>query len=476
MNPWLLAVVAVACGTLPALALGAAAVATPFLVPLTSAATGAVAATVTFTVGGSFGLDFVLVALVANLLAASRLVASRDITRFRRGDWPGVAVLVVAVGWPLVVLSAPIIGYDTQAIWLPHAAMLYAGHSTLVSDLRNPALAFSNPDYPPLVPAAMAVGYVVRGHVDEHLAVVTVAVLNACAVAVIGAGLLQMVPDPARRPRRILALAVVAVFCAAVYGFSGDFALNGYADVLWSSAAAGAVLFGLVLPKGRPNAATAGLCLMVAAATKNEGTAVALVVAVVIGLRYVGSGRDPVRAVRTLVAAAVPLVPAAAWALAIRAQHIKDAFFATHSSESLSTRAAAVAPAMWARLHVVPVAAAVAVVGWWALSADRRAARLGHPVLLWVAAVWGTCAIALTYIFGALEIHWWLSTSVKRTTIFTDVLVSADMAAWALLALCGGAGRPVDPPAGAARGARSDLSPTRISRSVAAAVPPPGQP
>ncbi len=218
---------------------------------------------------------------------------------------------------------------------------------------------------------------------------------------------------------------------------------------------------------------------MVAAATKNEGTAVALVVAVVIGLRYVGSGRDPVRAVRTLVAAAVPLVPAAAWALAIRAQHIKDAFFATHSPESLSTRAAAVAPAMWARLHVVPVAAAVAVVGWWALGADRRAARLGHPVLLWVAAVWGTCAIALTYIFGALEIHWWLSTSVKRTTIFTDVLVSADMAAWALLALCGGgggAGRPVDPPAGAARSASSDLSPTRISRSVAAAVPPPGQP
>ena len=39
-----------------------------------------------------------------------------------------------------------------------------------------------------------------------------------------------------------------------------------------------------------------------------------------------------------------------------------------------------------------------------------------------------------TYIFGVLEIHWWLSTSANRTTIFENLTAYGDMAVWLTVA------------------------------------------
>ena len=64
---------------------------------------------------------------------------------------------------PLTALRAGIIGYDGNAIWLTHTLMVSGGHHELLAGLQNAAYRFSNPDYPPLVPAAGALAFALFG-------------------------------------------------------------------------------------------------------------------------------------------------------------------------------------------------------------------------------------------------------------------------------------------------------------------------
>ena len=472
MTGLLLAAAVLACGTAPALAVGGMSPSTPFLIPLAAALVAGIGGVGEFLAAGSFAVWLAAAALAANVAAGAVLVARRRPGRRRGGrragpDWLEAAVVAAASAWPLAVLAAPIIGYDTQAIWLPHAAMVYAGHATLVRDLTNPLYAGSNPDYPPLAPAAMAVGYLVGGKVDQHLAVVVVAVLNACATGLAASGLLRLLPDRLPAGRRLGCLAVVAGLCGAVFGVGGQFAVNGYADVLWATAAASAVVFGLLLPPERRNLAVGGFCLAVAALTKNEGLATSLVIGVLMAWRVwrpAGGIRD---AIRALVLAGLPFIPAAVWQIAVRLRHIADAFFASRSGQAAAYRLGATVPAMWDRLYLFPVALAVALAGRWVLGSHRRSLGIGPSLLLWIVAAWAVLALVVTYTFGSLRIHWWLATSVNRTTIFTNLVFLLDMVTWTVVALAGAG----PPPAGRHFAGRRSSRTRRPSRShpVAAA-------
>ena len=437
----------------PAVALCGFRAVTPFLAVALGGVMAAAAAMLMFVTAGPFLAWFAVVAGLANAAAATLLVSRR---RSGWSPWPDafgwevVTGLTVGAGvvWPLMVLRAPVIGFDTEAIWLLHAAFIAGGHSSMVSGLTNPGYAFTNPGYPPLNPASVAVGYALGGAADQHLGVAIIASLTAGAVGLCGIGLSSVLPPSTGPLRRAFALLSLFVFVGAVFGVAGPYGVNGFADLSWSALAVAAVVFGIVAPKSPRNLHVACVCVAAAGLTKNEGLVTAVAIVGLVAARY-DRGTDA-HAWRTLRAAAVTggsLVLPALWALSARAHGIKNVFFSHARTESASYRLGATLSGMWGQLHLVPVAVAVAILGWAALRAARRRLGLGAAASVWAVAWWGVSVVAATYVFGDLEIRYWLTSSIARTTVFVRALLLAEMVTWGLVLI-------VSPPA-SRRGWRS---------------------
>ena len=180
----------VAPAVLPALALLGARTTTVFITPLVGALFAAIAAELEAAVGSTFLTWYVILAVLANVAALAwlrrRFVASRRAQRTQlqpldgggpRGwawpswwSWATVAVMALAGAWPLQVLRAPLLGYDGFAIWTLHSLFIYGGHSIYQGALTNPDYLFTQPNYPPLVSATGALGFVAEGGVDLRLA------------------------------------------------------------------------------------------------------------------------------------------------------------------------------------------------------------------------------------------------------------------------------------------------------------------
>ena len=430
--------VALLPGILPALAVGGRHPVTPFLVPLATAAMAAVAAVVMLATAGSLVVWFAIVAVGCNVAAVTAIPAALVSDRTPGPawwPWASLATVVAAVSWPLLVLNAPIIETDSQAIWLLHAAMISGGHSTLVADLTNTGYLFSHPDYPPLVPAVGALLYAVRGAVDDHLALAATVSLNACVVGVAATGLLSRVPATTTWIRRTACLLLVFLLSGAIYGVTGADALNGYADLLYAGAGLGAVIYGLLLPRSPRHLAVASLCLAIAALTKNEGMLTAVIVAVLVIARQQRRGMGLRQRLATL-GVALALVPGAIWMLIIRADGLSDSFFASSSGETLDTRLSATVSQMSNQLRLVLPAILVLIAGTLLLRHHRSRLGIGDWRWLWTGGIVYTLGIAATYVIGSPEINWWLNTSVVRTTIFANASLQVDMTAWLLVAIC----------------------------------------
>jgi hypothetical protein len=250
---------------------------------------------------------------------------------------------------------------------------------------------------------------------------------------------------------------------------AGLAAVGGTADLTWAAAGVAAIVYGLILPPTTRHLVIAWLCATVASLAKNEGLLTALLIFLLIAIRYRStlfglvrygpskSGSAPLaaaagpglsstqsngteRAVFSLLPAVpfaiVMAAPGLVWALLIRREGISS-YFIGHSPETLAQRAHPTLVAFADHLHIFPVAAAVAIAGSLALRGTRSRLELGNPVWLWLAVAGSLVAIALTYLFGAVEIHWWLTTSISRTTIFTILALYADLAIWLVVALTG---------------------------------------
>ncbi len=243
------------------------------------------------------------------------------------------------------------------------------------------------------------------------------------------------------------------------FAVAGYYGVYGYADLLWAAAAVGAVVWGLVLPTSTRALVIAWICAAVASLTKNEGLATALVVLVLIALRYrplvlpklrrPDAHTDPrdrgvvvwpvvPRWAERAAFVLVPALPGLAWAGLVRLIGLHDAFFMSSSTESPASRADATFHGMAAHLAVVPVALAVLVAGCCFVRRDRARARLGSPAWLWTVCLISLAIIFATYVFGSMEIHWWLGTSVDRTTIFAQLLLYTDLAIWLVIAFGSG--------------------------------------
>jgi hypothetical protein len=434
-------------GLFPAIAVAGVTPVSIFLSPLLGAITAGVAVELELTLGGSMLCWFVVGAVLLNLAALALLLRRKCLPTWEIHGRAVVTLIVlfVVLAVPLTGLRAHEVGYDGSITWTTHALLISAGHNVLVPGLQNPAYLASNSDYPPLVPAVSALGFSFAGRTVLILGAELTALLNAAAVGVIGVGI-TLICRPSVRRDYVLSVVFAAIICLGAFSVGGDYVrvgnygVDGYADLLWAAAAVAAVLWGLVLPRGRSALLVAWCCAIVASLTKNEGLVTAIVIMLLIAVRY----QQPTLHRRDAVATAMsfgkvlglwiaPAFLGLVWITQMHFLHVQNYFFGTRQAETLGTRTSATVHAMGNSEDVFFVALLILAIGCIWFRNSRRLAELGHPLWLWTAWAAGNVVIAATYVFGSLEIHTWLMTSVDRTTIYGKLLLLVEIAIWAII-------------------------------------------
>jgi len=475
-----------ASGTLPVLALvGARWVAVP-LIPLGGAVIAAVAAAGMVAIGGSLVVWFVALAATIGFVIVALWILRPALRPFGRGATVASAddrigrlvaftAIALAAAWSLVALRTPSVGFDARTIWMLHARWYADGHATSLTALRNTALFFAHAGYPPLIGGTVALSWVITGVHSDRFGVVMVALLNACAVMAAAWVLVdlgrrctqwstearrQVAPDARGRgagniPFLVgVATAVLLVFVA--FGVAGPFATNGYADMLWAASAVGAVGFGLVLTARRSDLGAAAVLLAVAGLTKDEGYVTAMAIVALIALRAALS--SPVgetgRWWRPAVFGALGVVGLGLWPLLTRLLHAApNAPAPGRRDGDDASRLHASAVSMAAHLHVLLLAAPIAVVGMVILGRVRRTMGLGSDVWAWAALAAGLGFVLVVYVTGPANIELWLVTSTHRTTIYGALLGWWVVAGWAVIASAHGVTRRGRPPGTSPRSA-----------------------
>ena len=454
-------VVLSAAGALPAVTLVGLGWLTVPAAPLTGAVLAAASAAGCLAVGGPLLGWFVglsVVAAAGTIAVWWRCPSTFPLRRRRSsvGNWPtghraagvaGAVVIMAATAWFLVALRAPTVGFDARTIWLLHGVWFLDGHQAALAALRNPAIPFAHPSYPPLVGGSVAVSWLVTGNHGYRLGVVMVALLDACALAAaawvavevgrrVGAAVW-------RRPAMAYTAGVVVagLLVLAAAGVVGPFATNGYADPLWASAAVGAVGFGLVLPGRGRDAGAAVLLLAVAGLTKDEGIVTAMAIVVLMALRAARGSMVARRGVlpwRPVLAGVAGVLVLGAWPVLVKLLGATADVPITgpRQGDDLS-RAHQTAQAMAGHLHVLLLALPVAVLGGLLLRRARRAAGIGNDGWACAALAAGILIVAAAYVTGGGNVEFWLATSVHRTTFFPALVAWWIVGTWAVVAVGG---------------------------------------
>jgi hypothetical protein len=441
-------------GLLPALVVARRSAVAIFLAPLIGAGMAAIAADVELGVGGSLLTLYVAIAVIVNMAAAAWWL-----TVGRLRDQPAglpletsilAAVLILAVlVIPLSALRVPYFGFDAEQIDLTHALMYFGGHHKMVTYLTDHAYWSSHPDYPPLVPAVGALAFSIFGTGNLRVSPELTVLLHSCALGVLGMGIAS-VAAKGRQLTQLAAAVAGATICLAGFAMTWVNSVDGFTDLLWASAAASAVVWGLVLPRSGQALGIAWICAVCASLTKNEGLTTALILFVLIAFRYrpltlpewrdLRSRRLDRTAVRSWLTRAamviVPALPGLVWVGLIHRLGLNDAFLRSTSRETLATRAQATFLGMGAHYAaILPVAAGALIVGCWFLRKERARAGMANPAWLWLAWLGANLVIFGVYLVGSLEIHSWLASSVLRTTVFGQLVLYAELLVWFVVAV-----------------------------------------
>ena len=467
-----------AAGILPALAIVGLSGSTLALAILIGAVETAVAGACSLAIAWSTLPWFCIIAVGAML--ASSVILRQE--RLRRPvltcgsnqlrtlhDWlpqaAAVGALSLALAWCLVPLRVPSVGWDARAIWLLRASWFLRGHDFLLVAFRSPAAQIAHASYPPLISTAVATSWQLTGNHTERLGVVIVGLLNASATMATSWVLVEAGRNAGRRNRRntngsfpeVVGIVCALLFVLVTFGVFGPFSTNGYADPLWSVAAVGAIGYGLILPQNRRNVGAAAILLAVSGLTKTEGTATAIVLTILITLRYSrhilpGLHQDRAlsgimprrelhhrRAGRTnwpyVLAGVTGLLCLSLWPVLAR---LEDAARDVNTSGTRlgtwSSRIHLTLDAVVPHLHILLVAAPVALLGGLLLRRHREQAGLGNDVWAWLGLLGGLSVVVAAYITGPGDTAFWLLTSVHRTTMFAAIAAWLIIAVWAVVA------------------------------------------
>jgi hypothetical protein len=227
--------------------------------------------------------------------------------------------------------------------------------------------------------------------------------------------------------------AVLMVFVAA--GITEPFLTNGYADPIWSLGALGAVAYGLQLAGGRSDRGVALVLVLVAGLSKNEGLVVAVVLIALRGVVTLSAEERRRRQwVRPVVTGLVELVVVGVWPLLMRAIHARGESTQLSSPGRWWSRADASYHGMAPYLHVLVLAAPVAVVGGLVLSRLRRRTGMANDLWAWAGLASGLVAVGGAFVVGTGTIAPWLLTTVHRVTEFSALEGWWIIAVWTVVA------------------------------------------
>lgn len=433
-------------------------------------------------IGGSFQLWLVVLALCANALALAAwltrrhpsltgcqsAVVSRPVRRqtFRLHAWARwssigpltsyALPLLVATTLPILLLGAKYVTHDANAIWILHARWILAGHQAYLSSLHNPAYSFSNPSYPPLISAVMALPGVVSPGPTALDAVSVVAMLNGVALGLVALALLKLASSTSAVQSSASLLSVTVVLFG--FGADGIYSAGGDADLFWAACAVAGVLFGLVLPQSRNHLAIALVCFLAASLSKSEASVAATATVALVAWRYAtlrpqgrfGHGRSRLaelarasvsrkhfRQHLPICALWIPAVlgmSGLGWLFAMHALGVPNRFFEPPlSGQSLSYRVATASVALVPYLPLVAAAAASDLFATLRWRSWRAQVGLGSPLLLWIVVALYMVGLLTTYAIGSLPIVGWLGSSLSRAMIFVQLAVASEIAASSIL-------------------------------------------
>jgi hypothetical protein len=395
-----------------------------------------------------------------------RPISSEDSHPLRtlRSRLPGTAVVValsVTLGWCLVPLRVPSVGWDARAIWLLRSSWFARGHGFLVAAFRSPGALIAHASYPPLISTAVASSWQLTGNHGDRLGVAIVALLNASATMATAWVIVEVGRNIAHRQSRDMGLSIAngagavgaVLFTFIAFGTFGPFATNGYADPLWSVAAVGATGYGLILPRVPGNLGASIVLLAVSGLTKTEGTGTAVVLILLITFRYsyVNPNRHRESIVPTMTSeqkhvlgsfrsarwspiatGLAALVGLSLWPIVAHLEHAGRNVNTSGAREGTWTsRTHLTLTAIAPHLHVLLVAIPVALASGVLLKGYRTKIGLGNDLWAWLALLGGLSVITLAYVTGPGNTAFWLLTSVHRTTMF------AATAAWLIIAVSG---------------------------------------
>ena len=464
-------------GLLPVLALVGLRWITIPLAPLAGAVLAAMAATAYLGIGGTFIGWFVALAVVGAGAVGAQWVVRPDRrlrvpmarrlpphpTGYRATGAIGAVAIVAASVWSLRGLSTPTVGFDARAVWLLRAGWFLQPHHQLLSDMRVSYVPLIQSAYPPLVSASTAVAWSITGNHSLRLGVVVVALLNTCALAIAAFALVEggrqvafrlaRTEDP--RPRgegvtpgarsaRVMPVApevagvvaaVLLVFIA--FGITEPFMTNGYADPIWSLAAVGAVAYGLQMRRARSEQGATLVLVLVAGMSKDEGLATAVALIVLLTLRaWVTMPADQRHRHRwrPVGIGAVALAAVGAWPVLMRVLHARGESASFSPTGDVFGRARATFDGMAPYLHVLVLAAPLAIVGGLVLATVRRRGQSANDAWAWAGVASGLVAVSGALIFGSGTIGPWLATTVHRVTEFPALAGWWIVATWAVVA------------------------------------------
>lgn len=469
-------------GLLPTLAVtGFRLIAIP-LVPLSGSVLAAVAATCFLAVGGSFLSWFIALALIGSIAVAAMWIrfprrrpwiptwAQRpEVDRsFRLAGIGGAMAILIACVWNLRGLATPTVGFDARALWLMRSGWFLQSHHQLLVNMRLQYLSLGQTAYPPLVSAVSALAWCVTGVHSVRLGVVLITILNTCALAAaafafVEAGRrfsLRLSPGDnassidtashrpaARHSRRadqrswaLLAPPLIGAICGVLlifvaFGVTEPFMTNGYADPIWSLAAVGALAYGLQMELTPANQGIAFILLLVAGLSKNEGwaTAVTLIALLVVRRLATMAAEDRRRLWWHPVAiGAIAVAVVSAWPIVIRVTHSRGTTMPYSPLHDIPGRTRSAFDGMTPYLHVIVLAAPLAILGGIVLSGVRRKCGAANDWWAWAGLASGLIAICAGYATATADIHLWLVGTVDRVTEFSTLAGWWIVAMWAL--------------------------------------------
>lgn len=442
-------------GVVPTLAIAGWRWVTLPLAPIAGAVLSSLAAGGFLLFGGTFLLWCLLLTAVAAALSLTlwwRWPALRP-TRSTHGPTPTSQRAVVGVGLVgalgaaavcLRALATPTVGFDTRALWALRDGWLLHSHPQALLDFKIPMFVIGQSGYPPLVSAEGALAWGLSGNHSVRVSVVIVALVNVSALLCLSAGLLEAARVTARGcvgRRRFLILSTGSLSAIAIvpiaFGIQEPFITNGYADPMWALCAAGALLYGLQLEERSSFQGVAGVLVVAAGMSKQEGLFTAVCLVALMTIRQLASSKRSWPRLLVLNVSAAELVAIGWWWLAIHVTGSRDVTSPLSPTKVMAHRADAVLHGFIPSLHVLALAAVVALLGGVGLRSMRRRTGLGNDAWAWLGLAAGLSIVSVVLITGQAPVIPWIAGSVHRVTQYPALAGWLIVAIWGITAASG---------------------------------------